>query len=79
METLNVVAGDIEPNDTFTIAGVSVRVRYIHYYHSKIESIKGQVTLDLQRFEDRLHPLCDKTFMRITLNIDEKVEVNRGV
>lgn len=79
METIVVKAEDVKPNDCMIIAGVSVRVRYCYYRHSKIEHIKGEVSFDLQRFEDRLHPLCDKTFMKISMYLDEQVEVMRNV
>lgn len=73
MKTLTVVAEEVKPNDCMIIAGVSVRVRYCHYLHSN-----GKVTFDLQRFEDELHPLCDKTFMYMSMNMSEKLEVMRG-
>ena len=78
MKTLIIVAEEVKPNDCMIIAGVSVRVRYCHYQHSKIEHIEGKVSFDLQRFEDELHPLCDKTFMHISMNLSEKLEVMRN-
>lgn len=77
METYIVKAEDVKPNDCMIIAGVSVRVRYCYYHHIEIKGIKSEVSFDLRRFEDDLHPLCDKTFMRITMHLDEKVEVMR--
>ncbi|EPU3839113.1 hypothetical protein ACVWU7_002696 [Providencia stuartii] len=72
-----VKAENVKPNDCMIISGISVRVRYCYYHHSSIESIKGKVTFDLQRFEDKLHPLCDKTFMRISMDLGELIEVMR--
>lgn len=73
MKILTVLAEEVRPNDCMIIAGVSVRVRYCHYQHSN-----GKVSFDLQRFEDELHPLCDKTFMHISINMSEKLEVMRN-
>lgn len=72
MKTLIVSAEEVKPNDCMIIAGVSVRVRYYYYQHNI-----GKVSFDLQRFEDELHPLCDKTFMQISMNMSEKLEVMR--
>lgn len=77
MKTLIVSAEEVKPNDCLIIAGVSVRVRYCYYQHSKIEHNDGKVSFDLQRFADELHPLCDKTFMQISMNMSEKLEVVR--
>lgn len=72
MKNLIISAEEVKPNDCMIIASVSVRVRYCHYQHSN-----GKVSFDLQRFEDELHPLCDKTFMQISMNMSEKLEVVR--
>ncbi len=72
MKILIVNAEEVKPNDCMIIAGVSVRVRYCYYQHSI-----GKVSFDLQRFEDELHPLVDKTFMHISMNMSEKLEVMR--
>ncbi|MCW2255664.1 hypothetical protein M2263_001755 [Providencia alcalifaciens] len=77
MNEYTVKAENVKPNDCMIIAGISVRVRYCYYHHSCIESVKGKVTFDLQRFEDELHPLCDKTFMGISMDSDGLVEVFR--
>ncbi|USR66138.1 hypothetical protein NFC79_05985 [Providencia stuartii] len=77
MNKYTVKAENVKPDDCMIIAGISVRVRYCYYHRSSIEHIKGNVTFDLQRFEDELHPLCDKTFMRISMGSDELVEVLR--
>ncbi len=77
MNKYTVKAENVKPNDCMIIADISVRVRYCYYHHSSIEHIKGKVTFDPQRFEDELHPLCDKTFMRISMDSDELVEVLR--
>lgn len=76
MTILIITAAEVKPNDCMVIAGVSVRVRYCYYNHS--EHREGKVTFDLQRFEDELHPLCDKTFMHISMNMSEKLEVVRN-
>lgn len=77
MDTYIIKAEDVKPNDCMIIAGIIVRVRYCYYRHIEIEGIKSEISFDLQRFEDSLHPLCDKTFMRISMYMDEKIEVMR--
>ncbi|WP_336879699.1 hypothetical protein [Providencia rettgeri] len=77
MKTLIAEAKDVKPNDCMIIAGISVRVRYCHYHHSDIDPIEGKVLFDLQRFEDELHPLCDMTFMQISMGMSEELEVVR--
>ena len=72
MKIYVIKAEEVKPNDCMIIAGVSVRVRYLVYQYSI-----GEVSFDLQRFEDDLHPLVDKTFMKISMYMDEKVEVMR--
>lgn len=72
MKTLIISAEEVKPNDCMILAGVSVRVRYCYYQYSN-----GKVSFDLQRFEDELHPLCDKTFMQLSMNMSEKLEVMR--
>lgn len=77
MKAYVIKAEGVKPNDCMIVAGVSVRVRYCYYRRIEIDGIKNEVSFDLQRFEDRLHPLCDKTFMKISMDMDEKVEVMR--
>lgn len=65
MNEYTVKAENVKPNDCMIIAGVSVRVRYCYYHHGSIESIKGKVTFDLQRFEDKLHPQATLSLIHI--------------
>lgn len=79
MLTHKIRAAELKPNDCFEVAGVNVRVRYLRWHHSDIDSICSTVDIDLQRFEDKLHPLCDKTFMRLNMKQAEMIEVRRNV
>lgn len=75
---LKIKADELKPNDCFEVAGVGVRVRYL-YWNRGSENIKGRVAIDLHREADPLHPLCDKTFMKLDMYLDEDIEVRRNV
>lgn len=76
---MKIQANDIQLNDCFEVSGVGVRVRYIRWDRSDIESNKSHVILDLHREDDPRHPLFDNTIMQLRMYTDEEIEVRRNV
>lgn len=70
VETVSPV--DINPGDKIEMFGAWWNVRYINYY---VRSKRFQ----LQREEDEIHPLCDKTCMTVEINDGLQLRIKRIV
>lgn len=61
---------DVKPGDKIQMFDTWWNVRYIDYY-------TGSKRFQLQREEDELHPLCDKTCMKVEIHDGLHVRIKR--
>lgn len=67
-----VPSAEIKPGDVIEMFDRWWNVRYLNFY-------AGSTRYQLQREEDKLHPLCDKTCMQVEIYKSLDVKIKRQI